>query len=262
MNRITFLSFLIISIFSMTTVFGQIDVNLVDLDTQETVPFSEIYDKYGLNKELPTMIITWSGVWCYPCIELIERYNVCDTSLVNIITVNVDDEDDRSSVLAKGHHKNWKNTKNFHANIGGETNGFDNVFNVSSAPLILYFLDGKMLDATVSYSIYPYTLVQLSIVNDINFIANSWSDLNSLAWNYYQNETDSEQLNKALSWAKRSIELDKNYHNTDTYAALLFKTGEYTQALKIAKEAIDIAKENENDYESTSELINRIIEKL
>jgi DNA-binding ferritin-like protein len=39
----------------------------------------------------------------------------------------------------------------------------------------------------------------------------------------------------------------------------LFKTGKYTEALKKAKEAIEMAKENDD---STTELINEIIEKL
>ncbi|MFT7284968.1 MAG: thioredoxin 1 [Nonlabens sp.] len=40
----------------------------------------------------------------------------------------------------------------------------------------------------------------------------------------------------------RSIELQKTYYNTDTFAALYFKVGRYKQALKKAKRVIQIAK--------------------
>ena len=99
-------------------------------------------------------------------------------------------------------------------------------------------------------------------VDDVKFIWNSSDDLNSLAWNYYKTESSIEKLEEAKKWVVRSIELKKNYNNIDTYAALLFKTGKYTEALKKAKEAIEIAKENDKDYDSTTELINKIIEKL
>ena len=73
---------------------------------------------------------------------------------------------------------------------------------------------------------------------------------------------DKSKLEEAKEWVIRSIELDKNYSNTDTYAALLFKTGVYTKSLKVAKDAIEIAKENDEDYSTTTDLINAVIEKL
>jgi tetratricopeptide (TPR) repeat protein len=96
----------------------------------------------------------------------------------------------------------------------------------------------------------------------VKFIWNSFDDLNSLAWKYYRTENSMEKLEEAKKWVVRSIELNKNYNNIDTYAALLFKTGKYTEALKKAKEAIEMAKENDENYDSTTELINEIIEKL
>ncbi|PZX46856.1 TlpA family protein disulfide reductase [Algoriphagus chordae] len=253
---------IIFSIMVSNPTFSQIDVNITDIETDETIPFSRIYETYKLDKELPTLVITWSAKWCSPCMQLIERYNKCDLSMLNVITVNVDTEEYLDEVLDDGYHQDWDNTYNFHGNIGEDEKGFDNVFNVKSAPLILYLDNGKINDATVSYSVYPYKLLQAGRINDIEFIWDSAEDLNSLAWSYYNTENDPARLNEAIKWVKRSIDLRENYSNTDTYAALLFKTGEYTNALKAAKQAIEIAKSKGQDYESTTDLINKIIEKL
>jgi tetratricopeptide (TPR) repeat protein len=182
--------------------------------------------------------------------------------MVNIITVNVDSPDELDGVLEKGYHKNWDKTINFHANIGEEKKGFDYIFNVTSAPLILFMEQGNINAAIISYSLYPYRLIETGKIRDMNFIWNSTKDLNSLAWSLYENDDNMANLEEAKKWIIRSLELDTNYHNMDTHAALLFKTGEYTQALKAAKEAIELAQENDIDYSSTTDLINQIIEKL
>lgn len=241
---------------------AQIDVNLVDLKTNKTVAFNAIWETYKLDTSHPTLIITWSGEWCYPCINLINRYAKCDPRMLNLITINVDNLEQRDGVLADHYEAAWPNALNFHANLGATTKGFDNVFTVEHAPLILYIANGGLTDAVVNYDLMPYQLVLYGPISDVNFIWNSQEDLNSLAWNYYLNKEDPADLAKALTWVQRSIDLDKNYHNTDTYAALLYKTGAYTQALKAAKEAIEIGKATNTKYDSTTELINKIIEKL
>jgi len=91
---------------------------------------------------------------------------------------------------------------------------------------------------------------------------NDWSKLNSLAWYTYEDETNIELLQNAIKLVKRSIELDKNYYNTDTYAALLFKTGKYKQALTKAQEAIKLAKKEGEKYDATTKLIALIKEKM
>ncbi|WP_339922668.1 hypothetical protein [uncultured Cyclobacterium sp.] len=242
--------------------FSQIDVNVTDIKSEETFSFNEVYDIYDLDKSLPTMVITWSGKWCFPCINLINRYIDCDLSMLNLITINVDAEENLAGILDDGHHREWDDAINLHANLGEDEKGFDNVFNVTSAPLVLYLVDGMISDAVVSYSLYPYRLLQTDRIKDISFLWNSSKDLNALAWGFYNEEEDQDKLEQAKEWVIRSIDLDKNYSNTDTYAALLFKTGEYTKSLKVAKEAIEIAKENDEDYNTTTDLINSVIEKL
>lgn len=96
----------------------------------------------------------------------------------------------------------------------------------------------------------------------LDSIWDSWEKLNSLSWHAYEEHDNVKDLLKAIKAIERSIELEANYYNTDTHAALLYKTGNYTKALKVAKKAIDYAKSEELSYEDTSELIVKIIEEM
>ncbi|MCH2194040.1 thioredoxin domain-containing protein [Kordia sp.] len=97
---------------------------------------------------------------------------------------------------------------------------------------------------------------------NIDSIWNSSSKLNSLAWNAYKTQDNVKILLRSIKAVERSIELEKNYYNVDTHAALLYKTGNYNKALKRAKQAIDIAKKEGLAYTSTTELIEKIIEEM
>ena len=89
----------------------------------------------------------------------------------------------------------------------------------------------------------------------------AWDDshfLNNIAWVYYENISDKEHLKKAVRWTERSISLKKGYYNTDTLAALHFKLGNKNEAKKAAEEAIELAKENGDDFEETQLLLDKI----
>lgn len=88
--------------------------------------------------------------------------------------------------------------------------------------------------------------------------ADNWLVLNNIAWTLYENVNDKEMLESALKWTEKSMELDANYYNTDTYAALHYKLGNYEDALKYANNAIDLAKQKGEKYEGTEELIEKI----
>lgn len=90
-----------------------------------------------------------------------------------------------------------------------------------------------------------------------------WNDseaLNTLAWNYYLNYEDKVKLEKAVKCVKRSINLNSNYANNDTYASLLYKLGKYKKSLKQADKAIELAKLENVDYKETTDLIENIKE--
>ncbi|RPI17996.1 MAG: DUF255 domain-containing protein [Ignavibacteriae bacterium] len=86
--------------------------------------------------------------------------------------------------------------------------------------------------------------------------------LNQFAWTFYEKVNDKKMLKKAEKWAKKSVELSKEYANTDTYAALLYKNGKYEKALQVADEAIELGKKSNEDYSGTVELKKKIEKKL
>ncbi|MEM7040098.1 MAG: hypothetical protein AAF570_24210, partial [Bacteroidota bacterium] len=79
----------------------------------------------------------------------------------------------------------------------------------------------------------------------------SSNSLNNYAWEVYSKSDDPELLNKALGWARKSIDIEKNYFNMDTYTFLLFKTGQTEAAEKAGNEAIELAKKEGMDSKET-----------
>lgn len=82
--------------------------------------------------------------------------------------------------------------------------------------------------------------------------------LNEIAYMFYLHIDDSKYTEMALGWIKRSVELKKEYFNMDSYAALLYKSGNKDEALRIAKEAIEMAKKAELDSSETEKLLEKI----
>jgi len=111
---------------------------------------------------------------------------------------------------------------------------------------IVEYIEGKKAEHSVS----------------LDDVWNGSDKLNSLAWKIYEEETDKVKLDLAIKWVQRSIELNEDYYNTDTYAALLYKTSKYKLALNIAKKAILIAKKMNIKHNTTIELIDKINKKL
>ncbi|HRK28785.1 MAG TPA: thioredoxin fold domain-containing protein [Chitinophagales bacterium] len=82
--------------------------------------------------------------------------------------------------------------------------------------------------------------------------------LNNVAWEFYLHAEKKKDLKNAVKWAKRSVEIQPAFYNHDTYAALLYKTGNKKEALKIAEKAVELAKQARQDYSETQKLIDRI----
>lgn len=87
--------------------------------------------------------------------------------------------------------------------------------------------------------------------------SDDFNELNNVAWTFYESIQDKDMLKKALGWAKRSVELENQYFNNDTLAALYFKLGEKKKGKKAAKTAIEIAKKNGEDYSGTTQLLEQ-----
>ncbi len=63
-------------------------------------------------------------------------------------------------------------------------------------------------------------------------------DLNQVAWRFWQMATKPDDLEKALSWSKRSLEYSEDPSWIDTYAHLLYKLGRRDEAIKEEERAL------------------------
>ncbi len=94
-----------------------------------------------------------------------------------------------------------------------------------------------------------------------DFAEANWNDaetLNELAWGRYLGNDDPYDLEEALAWSKRSLELEDTFAYNDTYAALLYKTGQYKKAKKYAEKAIMLAGKSGEDPAETMALLEKI----
>ena len=84
------------------------------------------------------------------------------------------------------------------------------------------------------------------------------NQLNELAWSFYEMTDDQELLSLAKQWTEKSIELDPNFMNYDTLAAVCLKLKEKEEATKHALTAIKMAKEIGEDVSHTENLLKEI----
>lgn len=81
---------------------------------------------------------------------------------------------------------------------------------------------------------------------------------NQVAWTLYEKCEDQKCLKIMEDWMNKVIELDPQYMYVDTYAALLYKTGDFPKAKKYAEKAIAIGNEAEENTEDTKALLEKI----
>lgn len=86
------------------------------------------------------------------------------------------------------------------------------------------------------------------------------SELNTFAWGVFlqADPQDSVRIATAIRCSIRSIALQNNYANNDTYAWLLHKAGQFREARVQAEKAIAIAKEQNEKYNDTQKLIDQL----
>lgn len=84
------------------------------------------------------------------------------------------------------------------------------------------------------------------------------NQLNDFAWFFYENATEKPQLEKALTWALKAVELSDSYAYNDTAAALYFKLGNKAQAKATAEKAIKLGKERSENTGETENLLKKI----
>ncbi|AZA84651.1 thiol:disulfide interchange protein [Chryseobacterium lactis] len=86
----------------------------------------------------------------------------------------------------------------------------------------------------------------------------SSEELNSLAWNFFENVDNKTSLAKAVTWAQESVKKDQNFANTDTLANLYNKMGDKKNAKLWAEKSIELAKTTGQDSTDTEKLLKSL----
>lgn len=124
-------------------------------------------------------------------------------------------------------------------------------------PIIIFETDAALYQSKKNWKTYGALVAE----NTDKYFSTNPDRLNSIAWTVFENVNDKPVLEKAEAWAKKSVELEEGYANTDTYANLLFKNGKKEEALKAANRSVELAKAaglSKQDYKETEALILKI----
>ena len=114
----------------------------------------------------------------------------------------------------------------------------------------------KASRALKNKDIPTYEKLALEIYQD--YSAASSGELNSLAWNFFENITNKSSLEKAVAWAQESVKKDQNFANTDTLANLYNKMGDKKNAKMWAEKSIELAKSSGEDSSDTEKLLKSL----
>ncbi|QBA20269.1 DUF255 domain-containing protein [Chryseobacterium indologenes] len=101
-----------------------------------------------------------------------------------------------------------------------------------------------------------YEKLILDIYKD--YSAAGSEELNSLAWNFFENVSNKASLEKAIAWAQESVKKDQNFANTDTLANLYNKIGDKKNAKIWAEKSIELAKSTGQDPSDTEKLLKSL----
>lgn len=82
--------------------------------------------------------------------------------------------------------------------------------------------------------------------------------INGVCWNIYEQCEDKPVVKQALAWMDSICIQTESYAFEDTYAALLYKDGQYKKAEEVALHAIDLGKQAGEDVSGTEALLANI----
>ncbi|WP_160138642.1 thioredoxin family protein [Chryseobacterium sp. c4a] len=86
----------------------------------------------------------------------------------------------------------------------------------------------------------------------------SSAELNSIAWNFFENISNKTSLQQAVAWGEESVKKDQNFANTDTLANLYNKVGDKKNAKIWAEKSIELAKSSGQDSSDTEKLLKSL----
>lgn len=83
-------------------------------------------------------------------------------------------------------------------------------------------------------------------------------ELNAFAWNIYVNIDNPAYIERGIEMALQSVDIDPQFANVDTVAALYYKSGNKKKAKKYAKKALALGEEEGADTSDTEALLVKI----
>lgn len=82
--------------------------------------------------------------------------------------------------------------------------------------------------------------------------------INSFSWQVYEDCDDQKVIKKCLEWMKEVTNEEPTYTYLDTYANLMYKSGNKKETRRISLLAIEAAKKEDKNTKSMEELINKL----
>ncbi|WP_084812045.1 thioredoxin family protein [Flammeovirga pacifica] len=83
-------------------------------------------------------------------------------------------------------------------------------------------------------------------------------EINYICWDVYKKCDDQEVITKCIDWMKEVTDSKPNYAYLDTYAFLLFKSGNKKETKEIANKAIEMAKQENENPKTLEELLEKL----
>lgn len=102
------------------------------------------------------------------------------------------------------------------------------------------------------------TYEKLALEQYKDFSKANANDLNSVAWNFFENIKDKKSLQTAILWAQESVKKDESYANTDTLANLYNKVGDKKNARLWAEKSVELAKKSGEESAETQKLLDSL----
>ena len=98
-----------------------------------------------------------------------------------------------------------------------------------------------------------YEKISLDLYKDYSTLGSE--ELNSIAWNFFENVNTKSSLETAIKWAQESVKKNEEYANTDTLANLYNKIGDKKNAKIWAEKSIALGKTAGEDTSDTEKIL-------
>jgi thiol-disulfide isomerase/thioredoxin len=86
----------------------------------------------------------------------------------------------------------------------------------------------------------------------------NYSVINDVSWSVFENCEDQNVIRSAAGWMALVVNAEATYMYLDTYAALLYKAGQYNDAELWALRALETGKANNDNVKDTEKLLEKI----